>query len=101
MAGVLLLAGCGAAEPDSARIYFKTDAPFCGRLVIDKTIDGAVRARDTVASGQLSPPYTVTPGPHVIGAGAVFFSGTIPWPDTTVNVSAGDSVTRILPFYCS
>jgi hypothetical protein len=101
MAGVLLLGGCGTTEPGSARIYFKTDAPFCGRMVIEKKIDGAVLGRDTVASGQLSSPYSVTPGQHVLGASAVFFSGPIPWADTTVNVSAGDSVTRVLPFYCS
>ena len=101
MVGALLVAGCGTTGPDSARIYFKTDAPFCSRLIIDKKIDGAVRARDTVSSGQLSLPYSVTPGQHAIGASAIFPGGVIPWPDTTVTLSAGDTVTRVLPFYCS
>jgi hypothetical protein len=97
----LSLGGCRVVTPDSARIYFKTDAPFCGRLLIEKLIDGVVQARDTVSSGELSLPYFVAPGNHVLGARAVFFSGPIPWPDSAVTLEAGASVTRVLPFYCS
>ena len=98
---VLWIGACRSVTPDSARVYFKTDAPFCGRLVIEKLIDGVVLGRDTVSSDQTSIPYLVTPGTHVVGARAVFFSGPIPFPDTTVMLAAGASVTRVLPFYCS
>ena len=64
-------------------------------------IDGTLVARDTMFSDRLSAAYPVTPGRHVIGARAVFFKNEIPFPDTTVTLEAGASLTRVLPFYCS
>ena len=98
---LLALGGCRAVSPESAHIYYKTDAPFCGYLTIEKVIDGTVVARDTMSSGRLSAAYQVTPGSHVIGARVAFLTSSIPFPDTTVTLEAGASLTRVLPFYCS
>ena len=98
---LLALAGCRAVTPDSARIYYRTNAPFCGYLIVEKVIDGALVARDTMFSDSLSAAYPVTPGTHVIGARAVSFRNAIPFPDTTVTLEAGASFTDVLPFYCS
>ena len=72
-----------------------------GYLTIEKVIDGAVVARDTMSNDRLSVAYTVTPGSHVVGASAVFLNNSIPFRDTTVTLEAGASLTRVLPFYCS
>ena len=98
---LLALGACRAVTPESARIFYKTDAPFCGYLIIDKVIDGTRVARDTMFSDRLSAGYSVTPGSHVIGARVVFLNGAIPFPDTTVTLEAGATLTRVLPFYCS
>ena len=98
---MVALGGYRAVTPESALIYYKTDAPLCGYLTIEKVIDGAVVARDTMSSGRLSAAYKVTPGSHAIGARAVFLTNAIPFRDTTVTLEAGASLTRVLPFYCS
>ena len=98
---VLSCTGCHADTPDNAQVLFKTDAPFCSPLLIEKVIDGVVAARDTMRNGQASAAVIVAPGRHVLGARVISFSVQIPFNDTTVTLAANESFTRVLPFYCS
>lgn len=100
--------GCGrqSTQPAGPTVAFTYDAPFCGRSLIEKSIDGAVVAVDSMSSGATSRAFEVTPGDHVLGARQlrVANGATVTnymWPDTTVSVKPGVALMRRLSLYCS
>lgn len=100
----LVLAGCKDAQAPSTTVVFVLDAPLCSSsLPVEFLIDGTVAGSDTFRI-HLPPDDTISPvlrtsaGAHVLGARVI---GGFVWPDTTVTIAPGESVTRTLPFYCS
>ncbi len=103
--GVALLGGCDAEAPvPQATVRFALDAPLCSsRIPVTFFIDSVQVGADTFTI-QLPPDHTLSrvfltsPGQHTVGARDV--SGAL-WPDTVVNLLAGEVFTDSLPFYCS
>ena len=98
-------AACRATPPEPATIAFKLDAPFCGSMRVERSIDGVVVARDILSSGTATPAVAISAGSHTVSGKALWLDarpGTLyTWPDTTYTLAEGEHVTRILPLYCS
>jgi hypothetical protein len=100
------LAACSSTEPSASigTVRFQLVAPLCSSVLpVTFRIDNAQVGQDTfrvaVALEHLtSAAFAVTAGAHVLGASVI---GGYVWPDTTVGIVPGDTVTRLLPFYCS
>jgi hypothetical protein len=102
--GLTLLFACATEESVAATVYFAIDAPLCSSTIpVQFFIDSTMVGTDTFVVS-LSPEHTrsrgfaITPGPHALGAQVV--AGYV-WPDTVVNLAAGEIFTDSLPFYCS
>lgn len=102
------VAGCKSSTmPIEPTVAFTYDAPFCGRALVEKSIDGIVVAVDSMASGTTSKVFPVPAGDHVLGARTLRITNgqTVPnyqWPDTTVSLrNDSPTVTRVLSLYCS
>lgn len=101
----LALTACqdDSLAPDGS-IVFIFDAPLCSSSVpVEFLIDSVVAGRDTFRihlppDDTISPVFRTSPGTHILGARVV--NGSV-WPDTTVTIAPGESIARILPFYCS
>ncbi|MBL8978686.1 MAG: hypothetical protein JNM53_09750 [Gemmatimonadetes bacterium] len=99
------LAGCdtGSSEPDPV-VYFELDAPLCSSVIpVTFQVDGSGVGADTFRVNL--PPdhlrsraFVVVAGDHVLGAAV---PGGFVWPDTAVHLTPGDTLVRLLPFYCS
>jgi hypothetical protein len=104
----LCVAGLFACADDPSApggtVVFVLEAPLCSStLPVEFLIDSVVAGRDTFRvnlspEDTISPTFRVQGGTHLLGARVV--NGYI-WPDTTVTIAGGESITRILPFYCS
>jgi hypothetical protein len=101
----ILAAGCTSTSPrDDAAVRFELDAPLCSsQLPVEFRIDGLLTGTDTFRihlppDHLRSRAFSVSPGPHRLSANVV---GGMAWPDTVVELDAGERLTRVLPFYCS
>lgn len=92
-------------QPAAATVFFSLDAPFCSFVLpVQLSVDG-VAVADTFRVNVAPPARTVSrgvatsAGTHTLGA----LAGPpgLVWPDTTVTLAAGETFTRVLPFYCS
>lgn len=100
------LAGCDSNSPADrkAEVSFEIDAPLCSsQIPVIFYINGLEAGQDTfrvnLTNEHLrSRSFEVDAGDNVLGARVV--SGLV-WPDTTVSLSPGDTLTHLLPFYCS
>ncbi len=85
-------------------VVFVLDAPLCSSsLPVEFLIDSAVAGSETFRihlppDDTISPVFRTSAGAHLLGARVI---GGYIWPDTTVTIAPGESVTRLLPFYCS
>lgn len=103
---VLALAACGEdAVAPPATVYFVIDAPLCSSVIpVEFFIDDALVGTDTFRVNLfpehlMSAGFEISGGSHTLGA-RVTANGYL-WPDTTVNVPAGEVFENSLPFYCS
>ncbi len=103
--GALVLAGCqDDPQAPGTTVVFVLDAPLCSSsLPVEFLIDGTVAGSDTFRihlppDDTISPVFRTSAGAHVLGARVI---GGFVWPDTTVTLAPGASITRTLPFYCS
>jgi hypothetical protein len=101
LAAVVTLAAC--TDPAPAAVDFLIDAPLCSsRIPVEFSIDGRVVGTDTFLV-HLAPEhirsrvFTASPGQHTLHAATNLYA----WPDKTVTLTDGQSVTDTLPFYCS
>lgn len=85
-------------------MHFELDAPLCSsQLPVEFRIDSLLAGSDTFRI-HLPPDhirsraFSVSPGEHRLSANVV--NGWI-WPDTIVMLNSGESLTWMLPFYCS
>jgi len=73
-------------------------------LPVEFLVDGSVIGRDTFhifgPSPVMSPTFSIAAGPHALGA-RTLPPYTFAWPDTSITVTNGETITRTLPFYCS
>jgi hypothetical protein len=101
----LTVMACHGVQPlaPSAIVRFQLDAPLCSSVIpVQLSVDGALVATDTFRvhlanEHTVTREYAVAAGTHVLSAR----TSTYVWPDTTVSLGTGQSVTRMLPFYCS
>jgi hypothetical protein len=101
---IVAVAACRATPPEPASISFRTDAPTCGSMRVERSVDGVLIARDYLTHGIPTPPVMVSAGTHTVSAKSLYFNSDAPvysWPDTTYTLVEGQHVTRILPLYCS
>jgi hypothetical protein len=109
--GVVGIAACGGAPTEPRpTVSFTIDAPFCGgpRLLVQFSIDSVIIGTDSLnlftasRPGNLSQPFTTTVGTHTLGARVIgSFLNNYSWPEKKVKLSAGQTFTDSLPFYCS
>ncbi len=104
LAAVSTLAACSIVDPaPGAAVDFLIDAPLCSsRIPVEFSIDGTVVGTDTflvhlTPNHTRSRVFTATSGRHILHAATNLYA----WPDKTVTLSDGQSVTDTLPFYCS
>lgn len=95
-----------STDPNAPTVAFAYDAPFCGRTIIEKSIDHTVVEVDSMSSGTTSRPFAVTAGDHVLSARQLRLTSGPPvtnyqWPDTTVTLNEGATLVRMLSLYCS
>lgn len=103
---VAILLACSCREPvaPDATVYFELDAPLCSSVIpVEFSIDGVRAGADTFVTVSAiehtkSRAFPLPAGSHTLGARTDF--GYV-WPDTTVNLAAGEVFTASLPFYCS
>ena len=104
LAAVSGLTACSIVDPaPGVTVDFLIDAPLCSsRIPVEFAIDGAVVGTDTFLV-HLTPSHTrsrvfaASAGRHTLHAATNLYA----WPDKTVTLSDGESVTDTLPFYCS
>ena len=104
LAAVITLTACTIVDPaPGAAVDFLLDAPLCSsRIPVEFSIDGTVVGTDTFFV-HLAPEHIrshlfgASPGRHTLHAATNLYA----WPDKTVTLSDGQSVTDTLPFYCS
>jgi hypothetical protein len=110
--GLIGLCACEnpAASPASATVNFVAVSQTCSSVIpVAFSLDGQPLGTDTFRIALPNPHTTsrsfmVTPGQHALGAHipiSANFGGGYVWPDQTVNLVAGATVTDSLPFYCS
>ena len=99
---VAALAACRNPDaPSSARVQFRLDSPFCGpqKFALRFSIDSTVVGTDSLSTGQTSPVFLSTPGPHhLVGVGV---GVTATQGDTTVTLKADSTFTAVVNIYCS
>ena len=97
--------GCSNSAAPQASVRFAMDAPFCSSIFrLNYMIDGQVIAIDTLSVNagmkypSLSRAFSTAAGTHTLSA-------TLDWgyafPSRMITLSAGQTVTDSLPFYCS
>jgi len=104
LAAAGIVGACAVVDPaPGATVDFLIDAPLCSsRIPVEFQIDGRIVGTDTFLV-HLAPDhvrsraFTASPGQHTLHAATVLYA----WPDKTVTVTDGQSVTDTLPFYCS
>lgn len=104
LAAVSALAACTVVDPaPGATVDFLIDAPFCSsRIPMEFSIDGTIVGTDTffvhLAPEHIrSRAFTTSQGQHTLHVRGGLFM----WPDKTVSLTNGQSVTDTLPLYCS
>jgi hypothetical protein len=98
------LAGCAIVDPaPGGTVDFLIDAPLCSsRIPVQFSIDSTIVGTDTFFV-HLAPEHIrsrlfgAAPGRHTLHAATNLYA----WPDKTVTIADGQSVTDTLPFYCS
>ena len=95
---LLTLAACGGGgtEPiaTTGTVFFKIDALTCtGTAAVTLFIDGSAVGTETMSAGSTSKGYTTSAASHILGAR----TATYLWPNTTMTVPAGSSITDVLP----
>lgn len=87
----------------TATVDFLIDAPLCSsRIPVAFLIDSTIVGTDTFlvhlgTEHTRSRTFITSPGPHTLYARF----NTYVWPEKTLTLAAGQSVTDTLPFYCS
>lgn len=104
--GLAVLLACSSAVAPLPKVSFVLDGPLCGggKVSVQFSIDGVLVGSDSLQlfaagrPGTTSQSFTTTVGRHVIGARTTY--GLI-WPDSSVTLQTGQTLTDTLPFYCS
>ena len=111
--GLITVGACKLTAPSApkATVRFMIDAPLCSSIIpVQFSIDRVLVGTDTffvdVAPREhlTSRDFAVSVGQHVLGARLSLrgsFDSGKEFPDKTVNLAAGATVTDSLPFYCS
>jgi hypothetical protein len=104
LAAVSAVAACTIVDPaPGGTVDFLIDAPLCSsRIPMEFSIDGTIVGTDTFLV-HLAPEhvrsraFATSPGNHTLHVRG----GLFVWPDKTVTLTDGQSMTDTLPFYCS
>ncbi|MEP6766336.1 MAG: hypothetical protein ABJB66_18635 [Gemmatimonadaceae bacterium] len=103
-AALIATVGCKdnptASAPATATVRFTITSPFCGpnSYTIDFAADSIALGTEAIKDKGTSKTYTVSTGRHVLGAYIQNWHLSF---DTTVTLTAGQTLVRDINLYCS